>query len=252
MADLTWKGIETQDEAQLLLPGFSRAPTAAEGAFLALASRWAYCVQRLDRSRAFPREVDVCALACLLVASEWGVTFSGVAHELIEANCAIVDSCRGGSWIDRLSWELCGESLSEWRCASRAFDQLAANLDHHNSSIRIWMMEIGWMVQPRLDRKEAVSRLLSNLAETIFEPHLAADLAARFFPDFVQFIAHAQSYEPPSQYEEQYRSRLENYTKEGSEALQTPFWQLECECRKMIESASLGRRLSLKKSVPPA
>ena len=164
----------------------------------------------------FLASLDVCALSCLLTTSEWGPTFSRSAQEPIELNCALVDSCRGGSWIDRISWELCGELLPSWDFFPHAFERLAANLDHPNSSVRIWMMEIAWMVQPKLYREEVMSHLLGNLAEILFGPFMAAGLGARFFPDFDQFIAQARSFQPRAPYEEQYRARLDDCAKEGA------------------------------------
>lgn len=144
--------------------------------------------------------------------------------------------------MDRLSWSLCQSACWSIKSQTEAVKQLTANLDHHNSSIRNWMMEIGWFVVPFLNHVEATALLLKNLADTLVGPLRAAGLAARFFENDGLFFLFAESFKPPDSFEAQYRDRLKYVKENGIQTSQAPFWKTEASCRKEIERSALGFR----------
>ncbi|MCX6996472.1 MAG: hypothetical protein NTV49_05180, partial [Kiritimatiellaeota bacterium] len=238
---LTWEEIE---RGRAGLSGTSEmplAPTVAERAFLALARDWQAEVEKAPKASVLPRDVDIRALACLLLAVEWGEEFTGVAREQMEANRVTAAERQHPSWMNELPWRLCQSANIMGPPPERdAVQELTANLDHHKSSIRCWMMEIGWFAFSWLNPVEAAVRLLNNLADTLAGPFMAAGLAARFFDKPESFLAFARSFTPPESFKEQYRDRLKYVEEHGVKAMQAPFWQSEAICRKEIERVILG------------
>lgn len=241
MDEVIWEGI---DGEQPLLPGFTSAPTIAECAFLTLAREWNAAVTKCGRELPLPREVDIHALACLLLAVEWGDAFSSDAERQIDLNYQLAGARGFRSWMDELLWQLCRAGQQDAPATSPAVESLTANLDHHNSSIRMWMMEMAWFVHRWLNPHRAVKPLLDNVAVTLFGPFEAAGLAARFFASDDEFLAFARTSTQPSPFEEQYRSRIDFVADHGVAETQTAFWQLECQVRQGLERTALSLRLS--------
>ena len=227
---------------QLYLPGFAPSTTLADWAFLVLARQWREEVSAADPDRPLPSSADKLALASLLLAVAWGREFSDAARQQVEVNKEAVADRRAG-WIEQLPWALV-ESAHPASISQQAdnVETLTVNLDHHNSSIRIWMMKIGWIVRSWLLPPEAMPRLLKNLADTLAGPSMAAGLAAAWVPTEDEFWGVARRFDPPS-FADQYRDRLIQIENRGVLGIQAPFWKLEAECWKVISDAVLGYRL---------
>lgn len=218
--------------------------SVAEHAFLVLAREWREEAGRIPDEHCLSIRADTLAKACLLLAVEWGVGFSDVARSAMEANRAAAESRRQPSWIDELPWRVCLASNNPLPVANEpAVWDLTTNLDHHNSSIRCWMMELGWLVVPWINPVESTVRLLKNLADTLSGPFTAAGLAARFFEKPEAFFNFAKTFKPPEGFEDQYLDRLKQVEERGVLAMQVDFWQTEALCRKEIERAVLGCRV---------
>ncbi len=218
----------------------------AEQAFLVLSREWMETSRNTPAEQCLSTQADALAMACLLLAVEWGADFTDNARSEMEANRAIAESRREPSWIDELPWRLClASNIPQPPSDEPAVWELTTNLDHHNSSIRIWMMQLGWMVVPWIDPVEATVRLMKNLADTLCQPFMAAGLAARFFeikgkPD--RFLSFAKAVKPPDGFETQYHERLEQLKEQGTLAMQVGFWRSEALCRKEIERAAMACR----------
>jgi len=184
------------------------APIVAERAFLTLAREWLAEVEKAPKDCALPRAVDMRALSCLLLAVESGTKFTDIARRQMEINREAAAARLPPSWIDQLPWKLCQSAFLMSPPQSDAVQELTVNLDHHNSSIRCWMMKIGWRVVPWLNPVEANVRLLKNLADTLAGPFMAAGLAARLFDKEDDFLAFAHTFTPPESFKEQYQNRL--------------------------------------------
>ncbi len=116
-----------------------------------------------------------------MLSVEWGWNFTDVARNQMDINENISESLRSSPWLDQLPWQLCQASLETTPSGSEAVELLTDNLAHHHSSIRCWMIEIGWISRSLLDVSKAIPLLLKNISDTIFEPFLSAGLAAAIF-----------------------------------------------------------------------
>lgn len=208
-----------------------------EQTFLLVARKWMAEIDELDFNTPTSRSADLHALACILLAVESGSNFSVEAREQMEINRQAAQNLRDVSWHEELPWKLCQSSNQMGPAAERdAVKELEANLDHHNSQLRCWMMEIAWFAVPWLNAVEASVCLLRNFANTLMGVYMAAGLAARFFDDNKeQFLGYAHVFDPPETFREQYGDRLTTLEKESLTSVQSHFWRLESMCRKEIQ-----------------
>jgi len=222
--------------------------TMAESAFLVLSRKWYADVQEVDKNTALPRAVDILALSCLILAVEWGHKFTEVPRHQMETNREAAAANRNPPWYDSLPWELCQVPFM-MVAPSETIEvgRLTGNLDHHDSSIRCWMMEIGWMARSWMAAPEAMPLLLKNLADTLGGPFKAAGLAAALVSTADEFWTLARDFKHhDDSFAEQYARRLKLLEEHGIFDIQASFWKLEAQCRKAIADAVLGLRL-----VPP-
>jgi hypothetical protein len=231
---MSWEEIERGTPGQLNLPTFTPAPVVAERVFLTLARQWHNQVAKAQKETPLPSDTDQFALACLILSVEHGPCFTGVALDQMARNLNIAKWHRPSAWYDQLPWKLCRACQFQDPVSTDAVEELVANLDHHNSTIRWWMMELGWFVVPWLDPVEAPSKLLKNLADTLGGPFEAAGLASRFFDTPDSFFTFARHFTPPSSFEEQYKERLKFVEETGVAAMQAHYWELEAKVRKTI------------------
>ncbi|MHB8066397.1 MAG: hypothetical protein ACYDIC_00705 [Desulfobaccales bacterium] len=225
-------------------PLFPNLPTIAEYAFLTLARRWYVDVE--ENPYIF-RSADILALSCLLLAVEWGSEFTDVAREQMETNRKAAAAHNDASWYEQLPWELCQVPFMMVSPPETvAVKKLTVNLDHHNSSIRYWMMEVGWIARPWLAPSDAIPLLLKNLADTLHGPFEAAGLAVALTgSDKFWTLAHDFNPSDP-RFAKQYADRLKIVKEEGFLLTEASFLDTEGYCRKLIGDVVLGLRL-----VPP-
>ena len=203
-----------------------------------MARQWHEEVSAADPDKPLPMSADQLAFSSLLLAVARGHEFSNAARQQAEADKEAVAD-RRVAWAEQLPWAL-AESAHPASISHRTdyVETLTVNLDHHRSSIRIWMMKIGWIVRFWLVPAEATPRLLKDLADTLGGPDLAAGLAAALAPTEDEFWGLARGFDPPSGFADQYLNRLDQIKKLtafwGSKHL---FWKLEAECWKVM----LGR-----------
>jgi len=240
---MTWEEIEQGCPGQLNFPGLIPIPTVVERAFLVLAREWQAEYEAQPAPKWLTSHMGDLALACLIVSVDWGNKFTDVARKQMETNRLTAAAHDHPSWMNELPWELCQSSFLMSPLQSDAVQKLTVNLDHHNSSIRCWMMEIGWFVVPWLNPIEATTRLLKNLADTLRGQFRAVGLAARLFDKEDDFLAFARTFTPPDSFEEQYQNRLKRVEELGIQTVQAPFWATEAICRKEIERDGLGFRM---------
>jgi hypothetical protein len=227
---------------QLNLPGLVQKPTVAERAFLVLARRWHDGFAVVDMNHAPPRDVDEVALACVLLAVEWGSDFTAVARNQCELNREL-GSKREVPWIDCLPWELCEASWAADPRDTGAVETLTANLDHHNSALRGWCMELAWMCRPWLEKLVCTLSLLKNVADTLGGVEVAMGLARGLCSsdeELNEFIA-AYEHQPPDRFANQFAERIKAFRDVGFFLTQIHHLDLECRCRRMIEGAVLGQ-----------
>lgn len=261
---MNWHDIDRNTPGQLTIPECQKAFCLAEKAFLQIGSAWKSAAQSVPDTHPLPRQAEMYALACLLLAEEWGLNFSELAKRRMEVNLQYAATRRkmtplgqafiaagqsglpqeplvhGGAWYETLPWKLCLDSFLEDRSLTPAADELHANLDHHKSDLRIWMMEMAWFVFPRLRRPWALDKLYKNIADTLGGVEMAVGLATRYFKDKGEFNLDACSYVPANGYASQYFDRIKEVVQLGTTCFQACFLDLEVKCRTIIEKEILG------------
>jgi hypothetical protein len=226
--------------AVLQFMGWFITRPAAEDAFVILARRWHKHVEAAGDDGPLPKEADTLALSCLRLAVERGNHFTEVAAQQCELNREAVKDRGPMAWIDQLPWDLCRASSLSAASESGCVELLVENLDHHNSSIRRWMMEIGWTAHLWLHAETAMTPLLTNIANTLGAPMMAAGLAAKVARGENEFWGEAERFVPPVGFEDQYQAQIDFVREHSILAMQAPFLDTEAECRKIIEDAIFG------------
>lgn len=234
---LNWAEREAGLPGQLPLPGLADLPAPAERVFIRLARRWHEDFTAVECAHAPPRIVDELALAAVLLAREHGVNFTSVAWQQVDANIALAEK-RPVSWIDRLPWRLATATRLMAPRQSWGVEELDGTLNHHNSALRIWTMEVAWMVRPWLERDSALPLLLENVAGTLIGVELAWGLAGALFDSTEHFYAAAESWWP-GDFAEQYAERVVLFKEKGMLATQAHFWRAEATCRRLIADSAM-------------
>ena len=239
---MNWEEIEQNTPGQLGIPALVEMPTIAERAFVELSREWFAIAKNTPKDQALPRDADLLTLACILLAVEWGKTFSEVANAQMGINRTFAENRRQPSWHDVLPWDLSIIVYLLDITHASPMQMLLANLDHHNSSIRCWMMEIAWFAFPRLNSEMALEKLYKNIADTLGGVDLAIGLASRFYGNTNDFMAAARAFKP-KEFEDQYQDRLKIIKENGVPSFQASLWKTEADCRKKIEESVLGFRM---------
>lgn len=233
---MTWEEYENGKDGQLNLPGFTEMPTLAERAFLILAREWRTSkLSSKERTKAQGAREEITVLSCLLLATRWGRTFTPLPLNEVQTNRYKHSTNANFQWLDDLAWDLCTYALSdETERQSRTIESLIANLSHHSSSIRGWILDLAWLAHrelPALYARQAVNELLKNVAVCCCD--CSAVLAARFFLKSDDFVEYACHYRPPASYEDQYENNVKRLKGELP-LLQQAFAQTESECWTLI------------------
>ena len=201
---LNWAEREDGLPRQPTLPGLSDRPLLAERVFFSLARRWHEAFAAIARDKAPPRAVDEFALSAVLLACEHGAAFTHVAWEQVQANINLAEM-RIIPWVDRLPWRLANAARLTDRAISTEVEELLCNLDHHNSALRIWAMELAWMVRSWLEREAALPRLLENVAGTLAGIEMAWGLARELSSSEEDFQTAIEGWQPKA-FADQYRA----------------------------------------------
>ena len=204
------------------------------------------CLSRLARSFSekcpppdtcpLPSQLDDLCLACLLLAAEWGGHAPATTTEELTA-CG--EKVSGRFWGDLLPWQLAlALCHRDENTVTSRLEELTANLDHHNSSIRLWMHDVAWCVRDRLNPVEAHLRLLTNVADKLAGWDSSLGLCRALFPTDEAFWQIADTFEPPD-FQEQYQTRLTLAHKDGLARFLTRFEKKELRLRRLICETTL-------------
>ena len=181
-------------------------------------------------------QLDDISLACLLLADEWG---NRSPEATSAALAACLDKVAGRFWGDFLPWRLALEFCQHNPHGVSGLEELTANLDHHNSSIRLWMFDLAWCVRHRLNSVDATVRLLKNVADTLGYWDSALGLCRALFPTDEAFFGCADKFQPKD-FADQYRGRLAFARKQGLAVFQQRFERIELQLRRIISESALG------------
>jgi hypothetical protein len=236
---LSWEEIEAGADGQLPLPGVVDRPTIGERVFLSLARSWARQFDEVPENRPPSRQVDELALCALSIAHDYGPQFTIVAQSQIAANIGLTHQRGSSGWLDRVPWSLTQMCTSQPSEDCWQMQGLIANLNHHNSAIRMWMMEIAWVIRSRLPQEKALPILLENVASTLAGVDMAWGLASALFEDQTAFHNMAAAWLPQNHFDKQYVGRAE-HLKDQTSACQAGLWKLEANLFRRIIGFSLG------------
>jgi len=254
---MTWEDYENGKEGPLNLPGFTEMPALAERVFFILAREWRASVKSgKPRSKERVLHEATIVLSCLLLTVRWGGTFTRLVMLEISTNRNVYRVDDGGRWLDDLAWDLCRYLLADLtsrKSMTDVIETLVANLDHHRSAIRIWIMDLTWLFRahiPVVYIKATVDALLKNLADTLIGPFQSAALASRFFITSEAFFTHAQQFRPPATFKDQYEACLSDLKSTLPTAI-APFLETENQCWQLITETIFGK-LFVPFALPPA
>lgn len=225
---LTWEEMEAGLGGQLPLPGVAEGPTNAERVFIALARSWAKQFTEVPENRGPSRDLDELALSALALANDYGSQFTIVAQRQVAANIELTHRRGSGGWLDRMTWSLMQMCSLETSKDCWQIQELVANLNHHNSAIRIWMMEIAWVIRGRLPRERVLPILLENVASTLAGVGMAWGLAAALYEERTVFDDAAALWLPGNNFDQQYIERAKKL-KDQTFACQAELWKLEAK-----------------------
>jgi hypothetical protein len=183
-----------------------------------------------------PAELDDLARACLLLAHEHGSRSPDCTTHAMEECLSAV---RARFWGDQLPWRLALACCRHNPNGRQGLGELTANLDHHNSSIRLWMLELAWLIRDRLDPDCAVPKLLNNAANTLGHWDAAAGLCRALHRNDDNFWVSADAHEPED-FADQYRQRLKFIRERGLPAFTARFENMELRLRRLIDDAALA------------
>jgi hypothetical protein len=195
------------------------------------------------------------ALACLLLAVEWGKQFAGAINQEIRENEQLASSrwtasSRGAlaaitgmdvvARLEALVWTLCGSGMAGAPSRTEGMALLLDALIHGRSFFREWMIQIGWMIRAWLPVAEAVPLLLRNVADTLAGVRLSMGLAHRLCAADDTLEAFIAGFRAPEGFADQFAHRIAMFREEGFALSEMSLWELECRCRRMIEQAVLA------------
>jgi len=228
---------DVDPRGQVWLPGIP-SPCIMRVADICLRQLCCSFCQQLPRASEgpLPAALDDLSRGCLLLAVEWGRHFPETTSASL---AACLDKVAGRFWGDLLPWQLALEFCQHNPRRVFGLDQLTANLDHHNSSIRLWIFDLSWCLRDRLNPVEASVRLLKNVADTLGYWDSALGLCRSQFPTDETFFAMADNFKP-KEHSEQYRERIVFARKQGLPVFQRRFERGELHLRRLICQSALA------------
>ena len=217
-------------------------PVLAETVAILISERWRADFKSHTGDEQSSHETDILSFSVLLLATNWGAVFSQRVFSEIEQCLCSLRKSKLDFWYNALVWELALASRLRFPSRSKVVKTLIANFDHPRSSIRLLMLEYGWFVLRWL--KNAQPRLLANFINGHVYSELAYVLATRLPERERVSIDLLLSHEVPECLKNQFIARLESTRAGVDEHASRHFWQLECECRRVIDGLALGTKRS--------
>lgn len=222
-------------------PGSSSVLSPAERVFVSLARTWQRESAAVERDRFLPRFLDEMALAALLLAVEHGSSFSRAASSEAHQNAV---ACEGRllSWVAQFPWQL-SASFCDGLIDRAPLERLVCSLDHQQSSVRLWVLQVAWMVRRDLAPHGALRPLLESVAFALVGVEAAWGLAGELFDQEDDFVREAAAFEPQN-FSEQYADRVSSLQKEPLVVTQADFWWIESRCRRLITETAFSLSFS--------
>jgi len=213
--------------------GLLIAQNPVEKGFLGLAAEWQAAAVEAGNDRVMPVPADLAGMACILIALERWELLGPAAKQAMRRNVEQrAKTCFKG--CDGLVWELCLACCEKDPSKTGAFVALRLLMGHSNSNLRLWGMKLGWLVRDRLPPK-VIPVLLGNIANTLGAVDQSVGLAVARCGSPEAFLEAADAFEPPEDFEDQYRNRIARVRELGTNRYQTSFLAEEVQVRKLLE-----------------
>lgn len=244
---LNWKEREAGLPGQPPLHALRDEPSRAEKLFLSLSEDWrkGFSSAETDTCIFIDDETEKTLLTCLLLAHKLGSSFTEVAYEEIEENISMAERWRC-DWIYTLPWQLAMASRLKTPCHSHAIESLAANLNHQNSSIRMWLLQVAWFIRRWMNPETTLDPLLKNVAMSNFGDAQSWVIAATLFQSEDEFFKAVDSWKFPEDagdLESIYVECLKKFRKSLNHLGDAGLWELEAKCWQAIAERSLSDAL---------
>jgi len=128
-----------------------------EKAFIKLSKDWLDAYGQLGTTKSPSRQTDLDALSAMLIAVEHSGRLSIKCFQAAKA-CSDLAQKRMLPWIDVFPWYIaCDHMVSKLNLGeehSMDYGVVSDHLDESRSALRIWAMEIAWLVREKLPADE--------------------------------------------------------------------------------------------------
>lgn len=213
----------------------------AETVFHHLANRFAQESRRV-KDGPLPRDLDITACACLMLASDYQREFVGL-EEAVRASQRCINIMAGRPYpeIDLLPWILAKGIILGGEEEKEGIERLVCNLSHHNSSIRGFVLDLAWFVRSKLPFEPTVLFLMNNVANTLIYVPESLSLAWTLMRSnpMEGFLAR---YTPPDGFEDQFKERIEQLTDKGeADVISSGLEGIELAVRRTIDDFILAQ-----------
>ena len=223
--------------------------TVAEKTLLSIIDRWLVYTQ--DNPNSFKYDLrDELAFAFLLIVEEQGEHITDretILDRLKEIRAKTLNGVTLGMGADILFANI---NLMPWDLAARflkgstdtsEISVLNYYLVHELSGVRMQSMRVAWFIKERLPRDDFANALLKNLADTLGHLTPSLGLARALFKTDEEFFEFAAAFDPPPEFEDQYRTRLQRIQDEELQLTSAyVFIGLERRVRRLIMAMSMG------------
>lgn len=185
-----------------------------------------------------PRKMEEAAFACVMLSDTYREQFTENHMPLLHSCCEALKP-RPFSYVDMLPFSLCLALL-------RPEDEITKMLKRHfvngQSSIRVYAMELGWILRRHLSHEKCAPLLLKNVADTLGGWVESLALCSAIFPEVDAFWAEANAFDPEPRFANQYQERLERAKEFGLGACRIHLIDLESTIRKIINDHAMTLR----------
>ena len=212
-------------------------PLLPERVFLKLAQHWNQKYSAQANKKHCIAEVHEFALAAVLVAREYGKTFSNIAWQQIQEN---IDLTPQLSEI-RLTWLIAGCAKEDPPGVhnNSPIKTLQQNLAHQGYLTHIVLLKLAWLVRPWLNCEETLPVLLISVAESAYPSFLMAWGLAAAITSPKELQEKAESFRGIDQdMTKSFDSHLEKIQSFHGVGLMEAFWETESKCRRLIAEAA--------------
>lgn len=186
-----------------------------------------------------PYRVEQLGFAALYICYNASLPLKDDLDDLLKLCIKTVRKSGSFPQYDCLPWQLCFGSLYGFDYAEGTFEYLIGNFTHESSSVREYVMKLGWIVKSDLNIDDCAQPLLRNVANTLGGWDMAAGLCSKLFDNDDMFLEYAKKMTDFGTFQDQYDSRLESIEELKPYVFCLPHLTMEQQIHELIHSISL-------------